>query len=78
MHNSVLTAKIETDLIQSKGGACLDGTCFIYVVKLVSLKCLCRAGVTTPCWPTGACGVEANPVLVKAPNPVSLFVTQQP
>jgi len=22
-------------------------------------------------------GVEANPVLLKAPNPVSLFVTQQ-
>ena len=38
MHNSALTAKIETELIQTKGGVCLDGTCFIYVVKLVSLK----------------------------------------
>jgi len=39
MHTSAMTATIETDRIQSKGGVCLDVTCFIYVVKLVSLKC---------------------------------------
>ena len=53
MYNPALAAKIETDLIQSKGCLFLDGTCSVHVVKLVSLKCFCRAGVTTHCWPTG-------------------------
>ena len=42
MHNPTLTAKIETDLIQSKGCVFFDGTCYQHILKLVSLKYLCR------------------------------------
>ena len=75
-HNPAHTAKIQTDLIQSK--RCIYLNCKLFQTCTDNVLFQCNAGLESQCIAGRLkhLGVEANPVLVTAPKPVSMLLAQ--